>query len=100
MRTSRAFRHSVGALLAWALFACEANVDLGGSPGDAAADGADGATCATYAPPATTAPCTACSPGPTCQPNGCFNGYYCDVSLPDCKPPGTTCSSTAKFDAQ
>ncbi len=76
-------------------------VDLGGSaPGDGSA-GADSATCATFAGPAADASCGACSKSSsTCQPNGCFNGYFCDVSEHDCKAPGTPCSGTAKFDAQ
>ena len=76
------------------VLACGANVDLGGGAG------LDGGTCATFAAPATSATCSACSKGQTCQPNGCFNGYYCDTAVFDCKAPGTPCSSTSKFDAQ
>lgn len=52
----------------------------------------DSATpCPGYALPSETAACKACqSSSPTCQPNGCFNGYYCNLSSDKCaaKPSG------------
>jgi hypothetical protein len=90
-------------LLALAGFgACGVGVDLGGGGG--LGDGGndrDSATCAAFAPPEATAPCGACSKGDkTCQPNGCFNGYLCDVHEQDCKAPGTSCDGTGALDAR
>jgi hypothetical protein len=41
--------------------------------------------CGGYASPTMTGPCSACS-GHNCQPNGCFNGYWCDTTLIQCVP--------------
>jgi len=80
------------ALLAGA--GCGASVDLGGG------GGLDSGSCAAFAAPGTSAPCSACSAGSSsCQANGCYNGYLCDVAERDCKAPGTACSSTTNFDA-
>jgi hypothetical protein len=43
----------------------------------------------TCAAPSTPAACHACSPGPTCQPNGCYNGYICNTQTNHCGAPGT-----------
>jgi hypothetical protein len=51
----------------------------------------DGSTCGTLVGPSVTASCHACNPGPSCQPNGCYNGYWCDTSLSRCHAPPTTC---------
>jgi len=96
----------VAGLLALAGFgaggACGVGVDLGGGGGlGDGGKGRDAATCAAFAPPETTAPCGACNKGDkTCQPNGCFNGYLCDVHEQDCKAPGTSCDSTGTLDAR
>jgi hypothetical protein len=72
--------------------ACGTNVDLGGSY-DAGRD--SGMTCPVFVGPSTSAPCDACDPkSKTCQPNGCFNGYLCDIAERDCKAPGTPCSGS------
>jgi hypothetical protein len=39
--------------------------------------------------PTTPAACHACSPGPSCQPNGCYNGYICNTQTNHCGAPGT-----------
>ena len=50
------------------------------------------AACPGYALPNQTAPCHACqSTSATCQPNGCFGGYYCDLSGPKCHPKPSGC---------
>jgi hypothetical protein len=41
------------------------------------------------ASPSTPAACHACSPGPSCQPNGCYNGYICNTQTNRCGAPGT-----------
>lgn len=53
----------------------------------------DSATaCPGYALPSETAACKAClSSSPTCQPNGCFNGYYCNLSSDKCAPKPSGC---------
>lgn len=81
--------------------ACGVGVDLGGSAlGDAGKDTGT-AACAALAAPGTTAPCGACNKGDkNCQPNGCFNGYLCDVREQDCKPPGTACDAGDTLDAR
>jgi hypothetical protein len=41
------------------------------------------------ADPSTPAACHACSPGLSCQPNGCYNGYICNTLTNRCRAPGT-----------
>jgi hypothetical protein len=84
--------------------ACGMSVDLGGTAVDAGHEASvvskDSGTCPSFARPDASAPCGACTKGSKgCQPNGCFNGYFCDVGESDCKSPGTGCSSTVKADA-
>jgi len=52
--------------------------------------------CSGYADPLTPATCTSCTKQtrPDCQPNGCYNGYYCD-SLSGCVPPPQVCRPDA-----
>lgn len=77
--------------------ACGTGVDLGGGGGGAADAAIDTGVCAS---PTTTAPCYACSPkDETCQPNGCYGGYSCNVVEHDCKAPGTPCTAADDFDA-
>jgi len=79
----------------WA--ACGVPVDLGGTTPSQSSEGGD--TCSAFAAPDASASCSGCSAGSkTCQPNGCFNGYFCDLTEHDCKAPGAPCSSTVKFD--
>jgi len=49
----------------------------------------DAPSCDGYADPSTASGCMACS-GATCQPNGCFGGWYCDLATLRCvaKPAG------------
>ena len=57
---------------------------------DAAADAALG--CTGYATPSTPAACNACGSGSqTCDPNGCFNGYYCRLSDAKCIKKPASC---------
>lgn len=55
-------------------------------------DDAGPAACPGYALPNDTASCHACgsTSTQTCQPNGCYGGYYCDLSTSKCgkKPAG------------
>jgi hypothetical protein len=54
---------------------------------DAGSDGpSDGPACDGWAPPTTAAACHACGVG-ECQPNGCFGGFWCDVTQRRCHPP-------------
>jgi hypothetical protein len=76
--------------------ACGTGVDLGGG-GLGVTDAAITGACAS---PTTTAPCYACSPkDKTCQANGCYGGYSCDVVERDCKAPGTPCTTAGNVDA-
>jgi len=54
------------------------------SPGDAGA-------CAAFAPPSTPASCHACKSGQSCDPNGCFGGYWCDLRAIRCVPKPQGC---------
>lgn len=55
-------------------------------------DDAAAPACAGYALPNETGPCKACqASSPTCQPNGCFGGYYCMISAPKCQPKPSGC---------
>ena len=61
------------------------------SPQDASSNLASEASappaCPGYALPDESAGCKACQQSsPTCQPNGCYNGYYCEVSVNKCRP--------------
>jgi hypothetical protein len=51
--------------------------------------------CTVLAPPDTPADCSACSAGSSCQPNGCYNGYWCNTSTSRCRTPPTTCGNDA-----
>lgn len=46
--------------------------------------------CVGYDDPSTPGHCHACS-GATCQPNGCFGGYFCDEATVHCVPKPSTC---------
>jgi hypothetical protein len=65
----------------------DAKSDAAGSrpPSDAAL------ACPGYALPHETGTCHACTTSPTCQPNGCFNGYYCELSSQKCRPKPSGC---------
>jgi hypothetical protein len=50
------------------------------------------AICKGYAPPEITAGCTGCKT-PPCQANGCYGGYWCEMSKDSCsKDPPSGCS--------
>jgi hypothetical protein len=50
------------------------------------------ASCTGYASPSTSAACNACGSGSqTCDPNGCFNGYYCRLSDAKCMKKPAAC---------
>ncbi|MFO0670038.1 MAG: hypothetical protein U0235_10490 [Polyangiaceae bacterium] len=80
----------------------KATVDAGDTDAEPAApadtdagvvdDDAGPAPCPGYALPNDTAACHACgsTSTQTCQPNGCYGGYYCDLSTSKCskKPAG------------
>jgi mono/diheme cytochrome c family protein len=51
----------------------------------------DAPSCDGYADPDTLASCHACSSGETCQRNGCFGGYFCDLSALHCVPKPDGC---------
>jgi hypothetical protein len=59
-----------------------------GDSGSATEDDSGGGStteCMGYAPPAATSVCTACSSSSSsCQPNGCYGGYWCKVSTKGC----------------
>jgi len=46
--------------------------------------------CSGYADPSTPATCHACS-GSTCQANGCYGGYYCNLSTTKCVAKPSSC---------
>ena len=48
-----------------------------------AGTGTTTAACMGYAPPTMSASCTACS-SPPCQANGCYGGYWCEMSTSKC----------------
>jgi hypothetical protein len=56
----------------------------------ASSDDASSPACVGYAPPSMPALCD-CDPAKhSCTPNGCYNGYYCELATMSCgpKPPG------------
>jgi len=66
-----------------------------GSCGAASDAGQDGQiACAALAAPSVTAACDACNrQSKNCQPNGCYNGWYCLVATHDCQSPPTGCDA-------
>jgi hypothetical protein len=54
-----------------------------GSSSEDSGSGGDETVCKGYAPPDVTAGCTACST-PPCQANGCYGGYWCEMSKDSC----------------
>jgi mono/diheme cytochrome c family protein len=46
--------------------------------------------CPGFADPNTPAPCHACKT-PACQANGCYGGWFCDLSLARCEPKPAGC---------
>jgi hypothetical protein len=83
----------VACVVALAIAACGADVDLGGATPDAGfADGTgvDSAAehCGDLVGPDVTSTCRACdASADACQPNGCYGGYWCDPDERDCRTP-------------
>ncbi|HEY1958778.1 MAG TPA: cytochrome c [Polyangiaceae bacterium] len=50
----------------------------------------DAPSCEGYADPTTASVCHACS-GATCQPNGCFGGWFCELASARCVPQPSGC---------
>jgi hypothetical protein len=48
-------------------------------------------TCPGLAAPTSTAPCTSCTGKPSCQTNGCYGGWWCNVATSRCQSPPTNC---------
>jgi hypothetical protein len=62
----------------------------GSSSGKSSSSGSGSGGSGTCADPNTPANCTACqTAGKTCQPNGCYNGYYCNTSTNGCHSPSS-----------
>ncbi|MBI5609917.1 MAG: metallophosphoesterase [Deltaproteobacteria bacterium] len=61
------------------------------APDTAGQDGSPTSTCPGFADPTTPACCT-CSSGKSCSPNGCYNGWLCNLASCKCNPPPDTCS--------
>jgi hypothetical protein len=73
----------------------DAPLDTDGNAGDGSEP-----VCGNLAPPTAPAPCRACNPDASaCQANGCFNGYYCDVTITDCEPLPARCEAGAPLGA-
>lgn len=64
----------------------------GGTGGSGSGTGGAG-TCGGKVGPNVASCCTACKKKglPTCPPNGCFGGYFCDPSSCKCGPPPSGC---------
>ena len=74
-------------VLALALAGCGTDVDLGGSGGDGSVT-----QCGDLVAPVIEAGCRACSKDAAdCQPNGCYGGYWCNVTATDCRQPPASC---------
>jgi hypothetical protein len=64
-----------------------------GSPGkgsSSSSSSSGGAACTGHASPTASSVCNGCGTKHTCQPNGCYNGYWCDLTTTKCvaKPAG------------
>jgi hypothetical protein len=71
--------------------ACVTRGDACGHP---IADAGSPSMCGTFAAPGVKASCT-CSRGQTCDPNGCYGGWWCDTSTSACHPPPLDCGNPA-----
>jgi hypothetical protein len=49
-------------------------------------------SCNVLVPPDQTSCCTSCGGQHTCQPNGCYNGYWCNSSRCRCTAPPSNCN--------
>lgn len=52
-------------------------------------------TCGSYVGPTASASCTACTTSTsskTCQPNGCYGGWWCNTATSKCSAPPANCS--------
>ncbi len=54
-------------------------------------DSGGAGSCAGAVGPTTVAGCHACSPTDVCQPNGCYNLYWCETSSNKCEPRPSGC---------
>jgi len=67
----------------------------GGTTGSSSGTGSSGggSTCGTLVGPNTSAGCSSCSGGSsTCQPNGCYGGWWCDTATNKCQSPPSNCT--------
>jgi hypothetical protein len=62
---------------------------------DAAVSAQPPDTCGTLVGPNTTAACNSCGTTHTCQPNGCYGGWWCDTSTSKCHAPPASCAPPA-----
>ncbi|MDB4937568.1 MAG: hypothetical protein JWP87_4540 [Labilithrix sp.] len=53
------------------------------------------AACPGLVPPPTAASCPSCRGKSTCQPNGCFGGWWCNTATNRCQSPPTSCGGAA-----
>jgi hypothetical protein len=54
-------------------------------------------TCGSLVAPTSTSSCTSCTKSTsskTCQPNGCYGGWWCDSATSKCQAPPTSCATT------
>ncbi|MGO8994787.1 MAG: hypothetical protein ACLQVI_15835 [Polyangiaceae bacterium] len=69
----------------------------GPPPAPAGCDAGPVTTCGSLVGPTATASCSSCTTSTstkTCQPNGCYGGWWCDTSTSKCQAPPTNCSTT------
>jgi hypothetical protein len=70
-----------------------------GGTSSGACDAGAPASCAGYASPTTTSTCTSCTTSTstkTCQPNGCYGGWWCDTATNKCEAsPPSSCTGTS-----
>jgi hypothetical protein len=69
-----------------------------GSDGGRTPPGCDSGSstmCGTMVGPSMSATCHSCSSSSSsCQPNGCYGGWWCDTSTDHCESPPTSCASS------
>ena len=52
-----------------------------------------GNTCGALAGPTVSAHCSSCGSTHTCQPNGCYGGWWCNTQTNKCQAPPTSCTT-------
>jgi hypothetical protein len=78
---------------------CVPRGDVCGAPSASDGGAPSGQQCGTLVGPTATASCPSCAGKSSCQPNGCYGGWWCNTATSRCQPPPSSCgASGSTFD--